>query len=188
MRVKLGMVLALCGATAGFAQVTGKDAKAALFKGAEAEVDLRPEAGLPEDQAAALVMVGAGQPYYGAIAISPDEGLMSEATVAAANHHTVEAAEVAAQGRLRCQENRGDPLRGGGADPALGLGGAAGDAVGGCVRRVAQGLSGQGRRACRVARDGGVEHCRGEGAVDTAVGACNVKAGAVADCVLAVQD
>ena len=34
--------------------------------------------------------------YYAAIAISPDEGLMSEATVAAANYHTVEAASAVA--------------------------------------------------------------------------------------------
>lgn len=33
--------------------------------------------------------LGPTQKYYGAIAFSPDEGLISEATIAAANHHTV---------------------------------------------------------------------------------------------------
>ena len=36
--------------------------------------------------------IGPTQQYYGAIAYSPDEGLLSEATVAAANHHTVDVA------------------------------------------------------------------------------------------------
>ncbi|UYP69242.1 5-aminolevulic acid synthase [Thalassobacter stenotrophicus] len=36
--------------------------------------------------------IGPTQQYYGAIAYSPDEGLLSEATVAAANHHSVEVA------------------------------------------------------------------------------------------------
>ena len=51
---------------------------------------------LPEDQAKLLSTVASGQPYYGAIAFSPDEGIMVEATVAAVNHHSVEAAEAAA--------------------------------------------------------------------------------------------
>jgi hypothetical protein len=59
-------------------------------------VEILPDAPLPQDQAAILATVGAAQPFYGAIAISPDEGLMVEATVAAANHHTTEAASTAA--------------------------------------------------------------------------------------------
>jgi hypothetical protein len=55
---------------------------------------------LPDDQARLLATASAGQPYHGAIAISPDEGLMSAATVAAVNHHTVEAA--AAQALAEC--------------------------------------------------------------------------------------
>ena len=51
---------------------------------------------LAEDQARLLATVASGQPYYGAIAFSPDEGIMVEATVAAVNHHSVEAAEAAA--------------------------------------------------------------------------------------------
>ncbi len=73
--------------------IDGKTAKKALFAPVTAEVEILDAAGLPKDQAAALEMVGAAQPYYGAIAISPDEGLMSEATVAAANYHDTEAAQ-----------------------------------------------------------------------------------------------
>jgi len=40
--------------------------------------------------------IGPTQQYYGAIAYSPDEGLLSEATVAAANHHSVEVARALA--------------------------------------------------------------------------------------------
>lgn len=188
MRVKLGIVLALCGATAGFAQVTGKDAKAALFKGPEAEVDLRPEAGLPEDQAAALVMVGGGQPYYGAIAISPDEGLMSEATVAAANHHTVEAAEVAARAACDAKKTGATPCvvaalirpLGWEVRPVM----LSADATAG----VQKDYPAKGGALAVSPSTGAWSIAEGEGAVDTAVGACNVKAGAVADCVLAVQD
>lgn len=76
--------------------VTGKDVAKRLYAPILAEVEILPEAGLPADQAAALQAVGVGQPYYGAIAISPDEGLMSEATVAAANYHDTAAASAAA--------------------------------------------------------------------------------------------
>lgn len=76
--------------------ISGKDAKKALFAPVLAEVEILAEAGLPADQAQVLVMVGEGQPYYGAIAIAPEEGLMSEATVAAANFHDTAAAATAA--------------------------------------------------------------------------------------------
>ncbi len=57
---------------------------------------MRPHPKLPEDQGKLLAAVASGQPYYGAIAFSPDEGILVEATVAAVNHHSVGAAEAAA--------------------------------------------------------------------------------------------
>lgn len=48
--------------------------------------------------------LGPTQKYYGAIAFSPDEGLISEATVAAANHHTVGVARGLAL--AECNEKR----------------------------------------------------------------------------------
>ena len=67
-----------------------------LYQGVEPEVELLAQDFLPADQAALLKTVGVSQPYYGAIAVSPDEGIMVEATVAAANYHTTEAASAAA--------------------------------------------------------------------------------------------
>ncbi|TXH98507.1 MAG: 5-aminolevulic acid synthase [Pseudorhodobacter sp.] len=89
--------IALLLATPALAEpLSGKDAKKALFAPVKAEVEIMPEAGLPADQAEVLKTVGVGQPYYGAIAIAPQEGLMSEATVAAANFHDAAAASAAA--------------------------------------------------------------------------------------------
>ena len=76
--------------------VDGKAAKKALFAPVKAEVEIMPAADLPRDQASILKSVGAAQLYYGAIAISPEKGLMFETTVAAANFHDVNAASVAA--------------------------------------------------------------------------------------------
>lgn len=76
--------------------VTGDAAAAMLYPPKGAEVEMAPGDILPKDQAKMLEMVAKDQPYYAAIAISPEEGLMSEATMAAANHHTVEAASAVA--------------------------------------------------------------------------------------------
>ena len=76
--------------------MTGEAVAPLLFAATGAEVELLPAPFLPADQAELLKTVGAAQPYYGAIAVSPDEGIMVEATVAAANHHSTEAASVAA--------------------------------------------------------------------------------------------
>jgi hypothetical protein len=51
---------------------------------------------LSSEQAELLAAAAAGQPYYGAVAVSPDEGLLAEATVAVVNHHTVAAAQTEA--------------------------------------------------------------------------------------------
>lgn len=94
-----GTLLALVGAAgAAMAQeaVTGDAAGQALYDAKAAEVEMADRDLLPEDQSKVLKMVALDQPYYAAIAISPDEGLMSEATVAAANYHSVEAASAVA--------------------------------------------------------------------------------------------
>ena len=95
--IVLGMATLLAGAGHVQAQTVTPDAAAAmLYAPKTAEVELTAPDALPKDQAKVLKMVAMDQPYYGAIAISPDEGLMSEATVAAANYHAVEAASAAA--------------------------------------------------------------------------------------------
>jgi hypothetical protein len=76
--------------------LTGKQAKSMLFEAEGAEVEMLAQDFLSDSDVAALQIVGAAQPYYGAIAVSPDEGLMVEATVAAAKYHDTDAASVAA--------------------------------------------------------------------------------------------
>ena len=90
------VALALCVTPALAEPLTGKEAKKLVFAPIVAEVEVMAEAGLPADQAEVLKTVGVSQPYYGAIAIAPDEGLMSEATVAAANFHDTASAATAA--------------------------------------------------------------------------------------------
>lgn len=84
-------------AQAAFTQVLdGSAAKKALFAADEIGVQVMKQSFLVDNQAQILASVATQQPYYGAIAVSPVDGLMSEATIAAANYHTVEAASVAA--------------------------------------------------------------------------------------------
>lgn len=97
MKYRLSLALvALCTSTAGAEPLSGKAAKQALFAPVKAEVEVLAGAGLPAAEARALESVAMTQAYYGAIAISPDEGLMAEATVAAVNHHDTAAAGVVA--------------------------------------------------------------------------------------------
>ncbi|MBC2835642.1 5-aminolevulic acid synthase [Paragemmobacter straminiformis] len=94
-----GLALALlAGIPCAFAQdvASGDSASATLFAPKAAEVEMTAPDLLPKDQSKVLKMVARDQLYYAAIAISPDEGLMSEATVAAANYHSVEAASAVA--------------------------------------------------------------------------------------------
>lgn len=96
-RLITGVLLALISTHAAFAEpLSGKAAKKALLSPKGAEAVILPSAGLPKDQAKVLSQVAADQPFYGAIAIAPDEGLMSEATFAAVNYHNTEAASAAA--------------------------------------------------------------------------------------------
>lgn len=88
-------ILASGGLAAAQTTVSGDAAAGALYDPKATEVEMTPDL-LPSDQAKVLKMVARDQLYYAAIAISPDEGLMSEATVAAANYHSVEAASAAA--------------------------------------------------------------------------------------------
>ncbi|WP_045389831.1 hypothetical protein [Falsirhodobacter sp. alg1] len=87
---------AILAAGAATAQTTLSDVRDMLYSRDRVQVEILPKPYLPADQAELLKTVGAGQAYYGAIAISPDEGIMVQATVAAANYHNVEAASTAA--------------------------------------------------------------------------------------------
>lgn len=94
--IGLGLA-ALVAASGVHAQTVGADAAAGmLFAPKGAEVEMLSTDALPKKEAKVLKMVAIDQPYYAAIAISPDEGLMSEATVAAANYHDTDSAASAA--------------------------------------------------------------------------------------------
>jgi hypothetical protein len=90
----LGSITATVLATAvQAAPPTGASAKGMLFSAGDAQVQIVSGAPVTPDEAKLLAGVVAGQPYFGAIAISPDEKLLeSKATIAVANFHTTEAA------------------------------------------------------------------------------------------------
>lgn len=92
----LGVAFAGFAAAAAAQVPSGEGVQPMLFAGGGAVVEVLPQPFLSQEQVAILAQVGAAQPYYGAIAVSPDEGLMVEATVAAANHHSTDAAQTAA--------------------------------------------------------------------------------------------
>lgn len=81
-----------------FAQDTmdARSARGQLFDHRGGEVVLLPNDVLTEEQQGQLSQMGGAIPYYGAIAVAPDEGFLSEANQAAANHHSIASAEVAA--------------------------------------------------------------------------------------------
>lgn len=70
----------------------GKAARKQMFKPDRAEVVLTDNGILSDADRAIVQQIAQAQPYYGAVAIAPDEGLASEASVAGANFHDVEAA------------------------------------------------------------------------------------------------
>lgn len=181
--------LMLCAGAAAAEPLTGKEARSMLFAPGKADVEMLAGADLPDDQMALLKTVGAQQAYYGAIAISPDEGIMAEATVAAANYHSTEAASAAALAGCDAKRTGATPcavvalIR-----PAkwkaepLALSAAATEAF-----RKDYGR--RGPRALAVsARTGGWGLGQGEGAADAALAACATSGGGARDCALAVAD
>lgn len=129
-------------------------------------------------------------PYYGAIAVSPDQGLVAEAIVAVGNYHSFGSAAAAALGRCDAQRPEG---------------------TGNCVivaeirprgwqaraLQLSAGATATFRRDFRRGRDerafaisptsGGYGIGRGPGAAASAIAACNA-AGGVADCRIAISD
>lgn len=73
-----------------------REAKRLLFGTKPSVAALSDFDGFTDKDRQILESLGPTQQYYGAIAFSPDEGLLSEATVAAANHHDVEVARTEA--------------------------------------------------------------------------------------------
>ncbi|MFN6979694.1 MAG: 5-aminolevulic acid synthase, partial [Gemmobacter sp.] len=95
MRIAVAAALmALAGPAS--AQVSGADAAAALFSPGKAAIVFTDAVRLNRNDRRTLEQVVVAVKYYGAIAFAPERGLMSEATAAAQNYHSVAAAEAAA--------------------------------------------------------------------------------------------
>jgi hypothetical protein len=112
MRRKIaGAVLGvLAMAAAGQAEpLGGKAAKRALVQAKAVAVEVLPLAFLSATDRAILEQVGQMQPWYTAIAMSPDEGLAVEATVAAANFHDTQAASVVALAECEAKRKGATP-------------------------------------------------------------------------------
>ncbi len=106
MKASLTVALVMLTATAAMAEpLTGRAAKKLLFPAkVAAQAEMLPSSGLSAEDQTILAAVASQQPYYGAIAISPEDGLLAESTIAAANHHDTAAAEVAAL--AQCEAKR----------------------------------------------------------------------------------
>jgi hypothetical protein len=100
MRV-IGLVLAAALAGPAAAQVTGGAADAALFPAEGAAIVFPEGVRLSRNDRRTLEQVVVAVKYYGAIAYAPDRGLLSEATAAAQNYHTLAAAEASALAECR---------------------------------------------------------------------------------------
>jgi len=84
--------------------VDTKTAKKILFSPKGAEVMVLEHDFLTEKDIKIIEEIGKSQPYYGVIAMSPDQGLLAITTLAAAQYHSLEPARVAAL--KACNEKR----------------------------------------------------------------------------------
>lgn len=97
MKSVLALLITLSlAAPAGAEVLTGKAARKLLFAPGKMVAEMVEGAGLAEADMKALKSVAETQAYYGAIAVSPEDGMMHAATVAAVNYHDTTAAEAAA--------------------------------------------------------------------------------------------
>jgi hypothetical protein len=190
------VVLALFAASAASAQgvFDARGAQRQLFHESRAELIVHPYAGMSAAEQGVFKAVAdqlAGSvPYYGAIAISPAEGINSRATTARGNYHSFESASAAvladcngarARGAAPCVvvaevRPRNWQAR------ALQLSAAATQMFRADYRR------GRGERSLAVSpTSGGFGIGKGPGAASSAIAACN-QVGGVSDCRIAVQD
>jgi hypothetical protein len=173
---------------AGAEAVDGKAAKKALFPATGASVQVMKQAFLSDDQAKILGAVAGEQPYYGAIAVSPDEGLMSEATIAAANYHSVEAASAAAAAGCDAARKGAAPCvivalvrpKGWEARPLQ----LSADAT----AAFRKDYEGKGAALAVSAGTGAWGMAKGKGAAEAAVAACAAKLTGANDCAVVVAD
>ncbi|MDH3264722.1 MAG: 5-aminolevulic acid synthase [Paracoccaceae bacterium] len=129
-------------------------------------------------------------PYYGAIAVSPDQGLVQDAIVPVGNYHSFESAAGAALGQCNAQRPEGSR-------PCVIVAEIRPRGWRARALQLSAGATATFRREYRRGRDerafaisptsGGYGIGRGLGAAASAIAACNA-AGGVADCRVAISD
>lgn len=109
LRASAAMLLVLGPVAAAAEPVSGAAAKKMLYPADGAEVRVIPRDFMGPSDPQILKQVGATQKYYGAVAVSPAEGLASEATVAGANFHDVDSARASALKACNAKRATGTP-------------------------------------------------------------------------------
>ncbi len=174
--------------------MNGREAQRQLFNGTRAELIVHPHAGMTPQAEGAFKAVAdqlvSSVPYYGAIAISPDEGINSRATTARGNYHSFASASAAVL--ADCNAAR----RGGSApcvvvaevrprnwrQRAFQLSASATQLFRADYRR------GSGEKSFAISpTSGGFGIGKGPGSASSAIAACN-QAGGVQDCQVVVQN
>ncbi len=191
-------LLALAAAGPAMAQGVADEraARSMLFHESRAELVARPDPAVDprlmavlQDRRQAAALVGS-VPYYGAVAVSPDQGLVPEAIVSVGNYHSVPSAAAAALAACNAQRPSGTrpcvlaaEIRPRGWEArALQLSSGA-TAV---FRRVYR--RGNGEKALAISpSSGGYGVGKGAGAAASAMAAC-AAAGGAGDCRVVIAD
>ncbi len=87
--------------------VDGAAAAQQLYRADRVEVARYSVDGLDATHVAVLTQIVQEQKYFGAVAIAPDEGILSETTVMAANYHSIPAARAAALAECNTRRSGG---------------------------------------------------------------------------------
>ncbi|WP_154666748.1 5-aminolevulic acid synthase [Litoreibacter arenae] len=167
-----------------------REAQSALPKGDRTIAVMPQTAFLDDKQRSILAGLRDTIPYYGALAVSPDEGLFVEWLNAAGQHHSRDAARAAALSH--CEANRKSSSarcvvvlevlpKGAKPDAALSLSAPAADALRDDYRKL------KGPKAFAVSPSSGTFGLS-EGGAQTALNACKGAGGAARDCVVVVAD
>ncbi len=89
--------------------VTPDAAAPLLFAHDRVEVARYTLEGLSEDEREIIIGIAQEQPYYAAMAFAPDQGILAEPTVFAANYHSRETAHAAALAQCNALRTGGRP-------------------------------------------------------------------------------
>ncbi|RLJ41559.1 hypothetical protein BCF46_2519 [Litoreibacter meonggei] len=100
----MALVLVGLASSAAAESLSFKEARKALPKGNRTVAELPDASFLDEKQQAIVLSLKDSIPYFGALALSPDEGLFVEWLNASGQHHSIEAARAAAL--KHCDSNK----------------------------------------------------------------------------------